>query len=57
MKKYTIKSEYLPLYGEDADENTIITQEDIERFAADWEKPAEELLDQLEEVGESLLEE
>ena len=56
MKKYTIKPEYLPLWGEDADENTIITQDDIERFAADWEKPVEELLDQLEEIGESLLE-
>lgn len=49
MKQYTIKPEYLPLWGEDADENTIITQDDIERFAADWEKPVEELLEQLEE--------
>lgn len=56
MKNYTIKSEYLPLWGEDADENTIVTQDDIERFAADWEKPAEELLEQLEEVGDFLWE-
>ena len=49
MKMYTIKPEYLPLWGEDADENTIITQDDVERFAADWEKPVEELLEQLEE--------
>lgn len=56
MKMYTIKPEYLPLWGEDADENTIITQDDVERLAADWETSVEELLEQLEEVGDSLWE-
>ena len=54
MKKYTVKPEYLPLWGAYADENTIISQDDIERFASDWEKPVEEILDQLEEIGDAL---
>ena len=51
MKQYTIKPEYMPLWGEDADENTIITQDDVERFAADWEISVENLLKQLEEIN------
>jgi hypothetical protein len=56
MKTYTVKPKYLPLWGEDADENTIISQDDVERLATAWETSVEELLDQLEEVGDSLWE-
>ena len=56
MKTYTIMPEYLDQWGADADENTIITQDDVERLATDWETSVEELLDQLEEVGDSLWE-
>ena len=56
MKIYTIKPKYLDLWGADADESVIVTQDDVERLAADWEKPVEELLDQLDEVGDSLWE-
>ena len=54
MKKYTVKTEYLPLWGEDADENTIITQDDVARFAADWGIPVDALMKQLEEVDDYL---
>ena len=56
MKKYIVKPEYLPLWGDDADENTIITQDDVERFAADWGVSFDGLMKQLEEVGDSLWE-
>lgn len=45
--KYTIKPEYIDLWGSEADENTIITEEDIARFAHDWEKSEDELKSQL----------
>ena len=56
MKNYTVKPEYLPLWGDDADENTIITQDDVERFAADWGVSFDGLMKQLEEVGDTLWE-
>lgn len=51
MKRYTIKPEYLSNWGEDCTEGTIITTAEIERLAEEWEKPVEELLEQLEEAG------
>ena len=36
MKTYTIKPEYLNLYGDNANPMTVITESDIERFAEDW---------------------
>lgn len=47
MKKYTIKPEYLDLWGSEADENTVITEEDVARFAHDWETSEDELKSQL----------
>lgn len=45
---YTIKTEYLDLYGPDATEDTILTHEQVEYLASDWEKPVLELVDELE---------
>ena len=50
MKFYTIKPEYLSLWGEDCTEDTVITEDELQRLAAEWEKPAEDLLEQLEEA-------
>ena len=50
MKNYTIKPEYLSLWGEGTTEDTIITDGEVQRLAQEWEKPAEEILAQLEEI-------
>lgn len=50
MKRYTIKTEYLSNWGEDCTEETIITDAEVERLAQEWEKPVEELLEQLIEI-------
>lgn len=47
MKKYTIKPEYLDLWGSEADENTIITEKDVARFAHELETSVDELKSQL----------
>ena len=52
MKTYHIMPEYLTLWGEDTTEDTVITTEEIERLAAEWGKPVEELMDQLTENEE-----
>ena len=52
MKQYTIKAEFLPLWGEDCTEDTIITEEELRRLSQEWEKPVEELLEQLNEVDD-----
>lgn len=44
---YTIKPEYLNLWGEDVTEETIIDAAEIERLSEEWDKPIEELMDQL----------
>ena len=53
MKKYRIVRNY-DEWGFDVDvpneENTIIDQEELERLSREWEKPIEELMDDLEEM-------
>ena len=50
MKNYRIKEEYLDRWGEDVTADYIVTQEELERLASEWEVPVEELLEQLEEI-------
>ena len=50
MKNYTIKPEYLSLWGEGCTEDTVITENELQRLAQEWEKSEEELLDQLREI-------
>lgn len=50
MKAYKIKEEYLDRWGEDVTADDIVTQEELERLASEWEIPVEELMEQLEEI-------
>ncbi len=54
---YTIKEEYVNLWGEDATTTTIITDADLEMIARGWEKDPEELKEQLIERDEEDLKE
>lgn len=45
--KYRIKSEYLDLWGEDATERTVITDDDLEMIARGWDTNPEDLKSQL----------
>jgi hypothetical protein len=47
---YTIKPEYLSMWGEDCTEDTVIDSAEVERLAAEWGKSVDELLEQLTEV-------
>ena len=53
MKKYRIVKNY-DEWGFDVDvpndENTIIDEDELKRLANDWEKPVEELMEDLEEI-------
>lgn len=46
-KSYKIKDEYLDLWGEDATEDTIITEEELEMITRGWDKKPEDVMDQL----------
>lgn len=47
MKTYTIKPEYLELYGPEATENTKLTEDEVGELARAWSTPEWELQDQL----------
>jgi hypothetical protein len=47
METYRIKQDKLTMWGSNADENTTLTRAEVEDLAREWEKPAEELLDDL----------
>lgn len=36
------------------DENTIIDEDELNRLSVEWEKPIEELMEDLEEIGEEV---
>lgn len=44
---YKIKPECLDLWGEDATEETVLTEDDIEMIARGWDKKPEDVMDQL----------
>jgi len=46
-KKYKIKPEYLDLWGDDATEETIITEAELEMITRGWEKEPDDVMDQL----------
>lgn len=50
MKKYRIIEEYLDNWGEDVTADYVVTREEVERLASEWEVPVDELLEQLEEI-------
>lgn len=52
MKKYRIVKNYDSWFCVDVpnEENTIITEEELQELSKEWEKPIEELMDDLEEI-------
>lgn len=50
--KFKIKEEYADRWGEEVNEDTIITEEDLEMIARGWDVTPEELMDQLIPVEE-----
>ena len=44
---YKIKPEYFHLWGDEANEETTLDEDQIEMIARGWEKPVEEIIDQL----------
>lgn len=50
MKNYTIKPEYLSLWGDGTTEETVVTEDELHRLVQEWDKPEEELLEQLREI-------
>lgn len=49
MKQYQIKSEYYDLWGA-CEGNDIVTTEEIERLAGEWDTTIEELMEQVDEI-------
>lgn len=47
MKTYTIKPEFLHLYGKDANPMTVLTESDVENFAQEWEMDEFDIRQQL----------
>lgn len=47
MKTYIIKPEFLDRFRSDANAMTVLTENDVERLAEDWEMDVDELKDQL----------
>lgn len=50
MKNYIIKPEFIDLFGAEANAYTVLTEDDIENFAQEWEEPVDEILEQLIEL-------
>lgn len=47
MKTYIIKPDYIENFGNEANSMTVLTEDDVERLAEDWEMDVDELKDQL----------
>ena len=50
MATYRIKPEYIALWGDEANDETVLTEDDIEMIAHGWETPVDEIIDQLDPV-------
>ena len=50
VAEYHIKPEYGAMWGEDVDDETIVTGIQVAEFAKEWETTVEELLEQLEMI-------
>lgn len=51
MSYFRIRPEFLTLWGEETTADTVVTLCDIMELAEDWEKPIEDLMQQVEEVN------
>ena len=54
MKQYRIVNNIENWLGVEypTEENTIVTEEEVQELSKAWEKPIEELMDDLEEINE-----
>lgn len=50
MRNFSVRSEFLSQWGDNVTPDTVITMREVNRLAAEWGVPVEELLDQLEEI-------
>lgn len=49
--EYRIKPEYIDLWGGEAGADTVVNGADVAEIARGWEKPADEIFEQLELIG------
>ena len=47
-KAYTIKPEFIHLWGDEANADTVIWDDELESYASEWETTESDLLDQLD---------
>ena len=50
MATYKIKPEYMDVWGEDANEDTVLTDEDLEMITRGWGMTPDDVMDQLIEI-------
>lgn len=48
--KYRIKPEFIDLWGDEATEETILTEEEVESIVRGWDKTLDDVIDQLEPI-------
>ena len=48
--QYHVKRDFWSEWGENVDEDTVITTDELINLSREWEKPVDELLEQLEEI-------
>lgn len=48
--QYHVKPEFYSLWGEDVDEDVVIDMAEVVNLSMEWDKPVDELLEQLEEI-------
>lgn len=49
-KLFRIKPEYIQLWGEDATEDTVLTEDEVADIARGWDVPVVSLMGQLEQI-------
>ena len=52
MKTYKVKEEFWSNWGTEVNENTIITEDEVNRLSAEWGVACEDLVEQLEEISQ-----
>lgn len=50
LEAYHVKPEFFSMWGEDVDENSVITLDEVKRLADEWNTSTSDLLDQLIEI-------
>lgn len=50
MKCYKIKTEYIDAFGDESDENTVLTDSDLEMISRGWEMNIDDILFMVTEI-------